>query len=89
MNAKTAELGWKILTSAVGAIIIPLAAWVWTVNLQVAELENDLDHLQNRVQEIKTKSSEADDNSKSIIGIEKDIEYMKDALGRIEVLMTQ
>ena len=89
MNAKTAELGWKILTSAVGALIVPLAAWVWTVNLQVAELENDLDHLQNRVQEIKTKSSEADDNSKSIIGIEKDIEYMKDALGRIEVLMTQ
>ena len=89
MNAKTAELGWKILTSAVGALIVPLAAWVWPVNLQVAELENDLDHLQNRVQEIKTKSSEADDNSKSIIGIEKDIEYMKDALGRIEVLMTQ
>ena len=89
MNAKTAELGWKILTSAVGALIVPLAGWVWTMNVQVAELENDLDHLQNRVQEIKTKSSEADDNSKSIIGIEKDIEYMKDALGRIEVLMTQ
>ena len=89
MNAKTAELGWKILTSAVGALIVPLAGWVWTMNVQVVELENDLDHLQNRVQEIKTKSSEADDNSKSIIGIEKDIEYMKDALGRIEVLMTQ
>ena len=77
MNAKTAELGWKILTSAVGALIVPLAGWVWTMNVQVVELENDLDHLQNRVQEIKSKSVEADDNSKSIIGIEKDIEYMK------------
>ena len=53
MNAKTAELGWKILTSAVGALIVPLAGWVWTMNVQVVELENDLDHLQNRVQEIK------------------------------------
>ena len=89
MNAKTAEWGWKILTLGMGAVIMPLAGWVWTMNVQVVELENDLDHLQNRVQEIKTKRSEADDNSKSIIGIEKDIEYMKDALGRIEVLMTQ
>ena len=89
MNAKTAELGWKILTSAVGALIVPLAGWVWTMNVQVVELENDLDHLQNRVQEIKSKSVEADDNSKSIIGIEKDIEYMKGSLGRIEVLITQ
>ena len=89
MNAKTAELGWKILTSAVGALIVPLAGWVWTMNVQVVELENDLAHLESRVQEVKSKSVEADDNSKSIIGIEKDIEYMKDALGRIEVLMTQ
>ena len=89
MNAKTAELGWKILTLGMGAVIMPLAGWVWTMNVQVVELENDLDHLQNRVQEIKSKSVEADDNSKAIIGIEKDIEYMKGSLGRIEVLITQ
>ena len=89
MTAKTAEWGWKILTLGMGAVIMPLAGWVWTMNVQVAELENDLDHLQTRVQEIKSKSVEADDNSKAIIGIEKDIEYMKGALGRIEVVITQ
>ena len=89
MNTKTAEWGWKILTLGMGAVIMPLAGWVWTMNVQVAELENDLDHLESRVQEVKTKSSEADDNSKAIIGIEKDIEYMKNSLGRIEVLITQ
>ena len=89
MNAKTAELGWKILTLGMGAVIMPLAGWVWTMNVQVAELENNLNHLESRVQEVKTKSSEADDNSKAIIGIEKDIEYMKGSLGRIEVLITQ
>jgi len=89
MNAKTAELGWKILTLGMGAVIMPLAGWVWTMNVQVAELENNLNHLESRVQEVKTKSVEADDNSKAIIGIEKDIEYMKNSLGRIEVLITQ
>jgi len=89
MNAKTAGLGWKLLTLGMGAVIMPLAGWVWTMNVQVAELENNLNHLESRVQEVKTKSSEADDNSKAIIGIEKDIEYMKGSLGRIEVLITQ
>ena len=89
MNAKTAEWGWKILTLAMGAVIMPLAGWVWTMNVQVAELENNLNHLESRVQEVKSKSVEADDNSKAIIGIEKDIEYMKNSLGRIEVLITQ
>ena len=89
MNAKTAELGWKILTLGMGAVIMPLAGWVWTMNVQVAELENNLNHLESRVQEVKSKSVEADDNSKAIIGIEKDIEYMKNSLGRIEVLITQ
>ena len=89
MNAKTAEWGWKILTLGMGAVVMPLAGWVWTMNVEVAELENDMAHLQTKVQEIKSKSVEADDNSKAIIGIEKDIEYMKNSLGRIEVLITQ
>ena len=89
MTAKTAEWGWKILTLGMGAVVMPLAGWVWTMNVEVAELENDMAHLQTKVQEIKSKSSEADDNSKAIIGIEKDIEYMKGSLGRIEVLITQ
>ena len=89
MNAKTAEWGWKILTLGMGAVVMPLAGWVWTMNVEVAELENDMAHLQTKVQEIKSKSSEADDNSKAIIGIEKGIEYMKGSLGRIEVLITQ
>jgi len=36
---------------------------------------------------IEKKLSESDTNSKAIISIEKDIEYMKQTLGRIETLV--
>ena len=38
---------------------------------------------------IEKKVSEAEENARALIGVEKDIEYMKSTLERIEVLVTK
>jgi len=73
---------WKIFTVALGALVMPLAGWVWSVNETVIGLEAQMKNLEHQVEE-------AEANSKALIGVEKDIEYMKGTLGRIEVLVTR
>jgi hypothetical protein len=66
---------------------MPLAGWVWNTNVALAQLQNDLGDAEEAVVVIEQKILEADSNSKAIISIEKDIEYMKQTLGRIETLV--
>jgi hypothetical protein len=73
---------WKIFTVILGVLIMPLAGWVWTMNEKMIELETEVGNLTNQVQE-------AEANARALIGVEKDIEYMKGTLGRIEVLVTK
>ena len=76
------EWTWKVFTIILGVLIMPLAGWVWTMNEKVIELEAQMRNLEHQV-------AEAEANSKALIGVEKDIEYMKSTLGRIEVLVTR
>mgnify|MGYP003112799678 FL=1 len=87
MAANLSEKAWKLFTVVLGVIIMPLAGWVWNTNVALAQLQNDLGDAENMVVVIEKKLSEADTNSKAIISIEKDIEYMKQTLGRIETLV--
>lgn len=87
MATSTSEKIWKVFTVVLGVIIMPLAGWVWNTNVALAQLENDLGDAEKAVVVIEKKLSEADTNSKAIISIEKDIEYMKQTLGRIETLV--
>ena len=87
MSINLGEKMWKVFTVVLGVIIMPLAGWVWNTNVALAQLENDLGDAVNMVVVIEKKLSEADTNSKAIISIEKDIEYMKQTLGRIETLV--
>ena len=89
MAIKNLDWYWKIFTVVLGAVILPLSGWVWNTNVALAQLENDLGDAEDMVVVIEKKLSEADTNSKAIISIEKDIEYMKGTLGRIEVLVTK
>ena len=73
---------WKIFTLILGALVMPLAGWVWTMNERVIELETQVSSVQNQV-------AEAEANARALIGVEKEIEYMKGTLGRIEVLVTK
>ena len=85
--ATTNEWIWKIFTVVLGVIIVPLAGWVWNTNVALAQLDNDLRDAESNVATLEQKVEEAEENSKAIISIEKDIEYMKAALQRIETMV--
>ena len=80
---------WKVFSLIMSVLVIPLAGWVWNTNVKVAELQNDLGDAEEVISVLEKKIAGSDDNAKNIIGIEKDIEYMKGSLGRIEQLVTR
>jgi hypothetical protein len=80
---------WKAFSLIMSALVLPLAGWVWNTNIKVAELQNDLGDAEDAIAVLEKKIVGADDNSKQIIGMEKDIEYMKGSLGRIESIVTR
>ena len=89
MATKYAEWFWKVFTVVLGVIILPLAGWVWNTNVAMAQLQNDLGDAEEVIVSLEKKLQGSDDNAKNIIGIEKDIEYMKGSLGRIELMVTR
>jgi TolA-binding protein len=87
-TSKMADWAWKVFTVVLSLVVVPLAGWVWSQNVKVAQLENDLGDAEEKIQELSGKVEEAQANSKAIIGMEKDIEYMRATLGRIETKVT-
>ena len=88
MATTTNEWIWKIFTVVLGVIVVPLAGWVWNTNVALAQVGNDLRDAESNVATLELKVEEAEENSKAIISIEKDIEYMKAALQRIETMVS-
>ena len=88
MAAVTKDDMWKLFSLCMSILVLPLAGWVWQTNIKVAELQNDLGDAEKVISVLEKKITSSDDNAKNIIGIEKDIEYMKGSLGRIEQLVT-
>jgi|TARA_R110000765_G_scaffold9352_2_gene29346 hypothetical protein len=88
MSNTAIERVWKVFTVVLGVVIIPLAGWVWNTNIAVAQLDNDLGDAEETISALESKMLEAETNSDAIISIEKDIEYMKETLSRIERLVT-
>ena len=80
---------WKVFTLIVGILIMPLAGWVWKTNLSVAETRNDLGDLEAKVENVEKDVEEYEKNTRTLIGVEKDIEHIRGALSRIEELVTQ
>ena len=89
MAALTKDDAWKVIQMGLGMLVIPLAGWVWNMNVEVAELRNDLGDAEEVISSLEKKISGSDDNARQIIGIEKDIEYMKNSLRRIEQMVTK
>ena len=88
MSAITKDDLWKLFSLMMSALVLPLAAWVWSTNIKVAELQNDLGDAESAVVELEGKILDSEENARPIISIDKDIEYMKGSLGRIEQLVT-
>ena len=88
MSNTAIERVWKVFTVVLGVVIIPLAGWVWNTNVAMAQLDNDLGDAEETISALESKMQEAESNYDAIISIEKDIEYMKETLSRIERLVT-
>ena len=93
MATLTKDDVWKVIQMGLATMVVPVAGWVWNMNVEVAELKNDLgdaevviERLVKKKDQYETKEIEL---ASQIIGIEKDIEYMKGSLGRIEKMVTR
>jgi len=89
MSKDAVDKIWKVFTVVLGVVVVPLAGWVWNTNLAVHQITNDLGDAEDTIENLETKIKEADGNTKAIISMEKDIEYMKTTLDRIERFVTQ
>ena len=89
MAALTKDDVWKVIQMGLGVLVVPLAGWVWNMNVEVAQLRNDLGDAEEVIAVLEKKIISSDDNARQIIGIEKDIEYMKNSLSRIEQMVTK
>ena len=89
MATLTKDDVWKVIQMGLGMLVVPLAGWVWNMNVEVAELRNDLGDAEEVISSLEKKLQSSADNARQIIGIEKDIEYMKNSLGRIEQMVTR
>ena len=86
-NNKTFDWIWKAFTVILGAVLMPLAGWVWNTNVALAQIQSELSNTEEVIVVLEQKVEEAEKNSRAIISIEKDIEYMKASLQRIEQLV--
>lgn len=84
---------WKVFSLLMSALVIPLAGWVWNTNIKVAELNNDLGDAEIVITNLVKKKDQYESKelelTSQIIGMKKDIEYMKGSLLRIEKSIAQ
>ena len=83
------DMLWKLFTVVLGSAIMPLVGWVWSVNVEVTQLRNDLGDLETRHAEIKDQVVDLDRAARTLIGVEKDVQHIREILDRIEVLVTR
>ena len=80
---------WKVFTIALGCLIMPLAGWVWSVNVEVAQLRNDVGDLERQVAQQDERLKDLDEATRTLIRVENDVTHIRATLGRIEDLVTQ
>jgi len=88
-TSKVADWAWKGFTVVLSVIIIPLAGWVWSTNVKVVELRNDLADAEEKITNQETQIKQAQENASSIVGLAKDVQYMQATLLRIETKVSQ
>jgi len=83
------EKHWKLFTVILGAVILPLAGWVWQTNLTVSQLSNDLGDLEEQVADLEEAVDKQQEGLLNLIGVERDIVHIRESLSRIEELVTR
>ena len=80
---------WKIFTTVLGIIIVPLGGWVWTMNVEVSQLRNDMGDIERHVASIEDQVDEQEEATRTLIRVESDLDHLRDILGRIESMVTK
>ena len=70
-------------------VVMPLAGWVWTMNVEVAQLRNDLGDLEYQVKQLEAEVEKAEEASRTLIKVESDLGHLREILSRIEDLVTK
>ncbi len=83
------EKYWKVFTVVLGAVVLPLAGWVWQTNLDVNTLRNDLGDLEEQVADLEDTVDKHQEGLLALIGVERDIVHIRQSLSRIEDLITK
>ena len=86
-GTKSLEWVWKIFTVALGVLIMPLAGWVWSVNVEVAQLRNDVGDLESEVARLESEVEEHEEASRTLIRVQSDLGHVREILNRIEDLV--
>ena len=86
---KNPDMVWKIFTTVLGVIVLPLAGWVWNVNVEVVQLRNDLGDLEAQVVELEEQVDEQEEATRTLIRVESDLNHVREILSRIENLVTR
>ena len=89
MAAITKDDVWKAVSLLMSALVLPLAGWVWTVNVEVAQLRNDLGDLERHVAELEAAVEEQEEATKTLIKVQSDLGHVREILNRIERLVTE
>jgi cell division protein FtsL len=80
---------WKIFNVVLAVIVMPLAGWVWTMNVEVAQLRNDLGDLEEQVKQLEADVEKTEEASRTLIKVESDLGHLREILSRIEDLVTK
>ena len=86
---KNPDMIWKIFTTVLGVIVVPLAGWVWNVNIEVAQLRNDVGDLEVQVVKLEEKIEEQEEATRTLIRVESDLNHVREILSRIESLVAR
>ena len=86
---KNQEMLWKVFTTVLGVIVVPLAGWVWTMNVEVAQLRNDMGDLERQVVSLEADVEKHEEASRTLIRVESDLQHLRDILSTIENLVTR
>jgi hypothetical protein len=78
---------WKVFSIVLGCLVMPLAGWVWTVNVEVAQLRNDMGDLEQEVARLESEVEEHEESTRTLIRVESDLSHVREILSRIESLV--
>jgi len=85
---KNPDMIWKIFTTILGVVVVPLAGWVWSVNVEVVQLRNDMGDLERQVADLEEQVEKQEEATLTLIKVESDLGHVREILSRIESLVT-